>query len=102
MTRAVDVAHYLLTAAFLPLLVGVNLMTSNPPGSINPCAPVTSPQKAYSPIQTGGPCAVVAPPGLTMSRIPERAQDDFLQFRTAQAIWNRHLYTEREYSGGWR
>jgi hypothetical protein len=90
----------LLLAAFA-FLAGFNLMTSNPPGSINPCAPVPAGQQGYLPVLTGGPCAVVAPPGLTMARIPERAQDDLLQFRTAQAIWNRRLFSEREYSGGW-
>jgi hypothetical protein len=90
----------LLVAAFA-FLAGFNLMTSNPPGSINPCAPVPPGQQGYLPVNTGGPCAVVAPAGLTMARIPERAQDDLLQFRTAQAIWNRKLYSDREFSGGW-
>jgi hypothetical protein len=90
----------LLLAAF-SFLAGFNLMTSNPPGSINPCTPVPPGKQGYLPVNTAGPCAVVAPAGLTMARIPERAQDDLLQFRTAQAIWNRRLYSDREFSGGW-
>jgi hypothetical protein len=90
---------FLSTYAFL---AGFNAMTSNPPGSIEPCAPVPAGKQGYVPVQTGGPCAVIAPPGLTMPRIPERSQDDLLQFRTAQAIWNRKLFSDREFSGGWR
>lgn len=93
------IAIFLSCYAFL---VGFNLMPSNPPGSINPCAPVVAGEVGYRPAVHPGPCAVYAPPSLTMSRLPDRSIDDLLQFRTAQAIWNRELFTERDFAGGWR
>jgi hypothetical protein len=93
------IAVFLACYAFL---VGFNLMPSNPPGSINPCAPAAPGEVGYMPPVHPGPCAIFAPASLTMSRVPHRSIDDLLQFRTAQAAWNRQLFTEREFAGGWR
>jgi hypothetical protein len=91
-----------LVLACYAFLAGFNLIPSNPPGSINPCSPAEPGQATYVPPNHPGPCAVFAPPSLTMSRIPHRSIDDLLQFRVTQAVWNRHLYTERNFAGGWR
>ena len=88
--------------AVYALLVGFNGIPSNPPGSIDPCAPPTPGKLSYIPSVHPGPCDVFAPPSLTMPRLPNRSIDDLLQFRTAQAIWNRKLFGERDFAGGWR
>ena len=88
--------------AVYALLVGFNGIPSNPPGSIDPCAPPTPGRQSYIPLVHPGPCDAFAPPSLTMARLPNRSIDDLLQFRTAQAIWNRKLFGERDFAGGWR
>jgi hypothetical protein len=92
----------ILWLAAYAFLVGFNGIPSNPPGSISPCAPPEPGKHFYSPLNHPGPCALFAPPAVAMTRLPERAQDDLLQFRTAQAIGNRRLFSNREFSGGWR
>jgi hypothetical protein len=96
-----DRVPLLVILAAFAFLVGFNGIPSNPPGTINPCAPPSSAHRTYLPLLHPGPCATVAPPYVSMPRLPERAQDDLLQFRTAQAIWNHKLFDDRDFSGGW-